>query len=235
MTEQRETGFVKWFNHDKGYGFIASDTGPDVFVHINDIEKAGFDTVSEGQQVSFIRSDTPKGPQAEALQIEHARQEQRGKKRARKGKWKPDTDTDFEFGSGYLANGYFEDEKDTVVYPEVVDEWAIEVAKLLGNKKLSGSNKRMSEHQLRRFFNRARAISDELQRGKSFQAVRSEIYSLKSEAARAVARNVAPEEFKEFIDLNIGLATENAQSFQEGFVEHFQHVFRYYTYYFRDS
>ena len=48
------TGTVKWFNHQKGYGFIASsEGGNDVFVHISALEKAGISTLSDGQAVSY--------------------------------------------------------------------------------------------------------------------------------------------------------------------------------------
>jgi cold shock protein len=47
-------GTVKWFNPDKGFGFIQPDNGgPDVFVHISAVERAGFNTLKEGQKVSF--------------------------------------------------------------------------------------------------------------------------------------------------------------------------------------
>ena len=51
---ERETGTVKWFNTDKGYGFIAPETGGgDVFVHITAVQRAGLDTLRDGQKVSF--------------------------------------------------------------------------------------------------------------------------------------------------------------------------------------
>ncbi|KAF0185706.1 MAG: cold-shock protein [Hyphomonadaceae bacterium] len=47
-------GTVKWFNPDKGFGFIQPDNGgPDVFVHISAVERAGFNTLKEGQKISF--------------------------------------------------------------------------------------------------------------------------------------------------------------------------------------
>lgn len=49
------TGTVKWFNHDKGFGFIAPDDGSqDAFVHISAVERAGLSTLTDGQKVSYV-------------------------------------------------------------------------------------------------------------------------------------------------------------------------------------
>ena len=61
-------GTVKWFNSEKGFGFIApAEGGPDVFVHYSAIEGTGFRTLEENQQVSFEVSQGPKGPQADSV------------------------------------------------------------------------------------------------------------------------------------------------------------------------
>lgn len=57
-------GTVKWFNEQKGYGFITSDGGDDVFVHYTSIKQEGFKTLEEGQRVTFEIVQGPKGPQA---------------------------------------------------------------------------------------------------------------------------------------------------------------------------
>ncbi len=57
-------GTVKWFNDQKGYGFISQESGPDVFVHYSAIQAQGFKTLSEGQAVEFEVTQGPKGPQA---------------------------------------------------------------------------------------------------------------------------------------------------------------------------
>ncbi len=61
---ERITGTVKWFNSEKGYGFIAREGGADVFVHYSAIEGAGFRNLAEGEQVEFTVEQSPKGPQA---------------------------------------------------------------------------------------------------------------------------------------------------------------------------
>lgn len=58
------SGVVKWFSDAKGYGFIASDEGSDVFVHYSAINGDGRKTLAEGQRVEFEIADGPKGPQA---------------------------------------------------------------------------------------------------------------------------------------------------------------------------
>jgi CspA family cold shock protein len=57
-------GRVKWFNESKGYGFIESDAGRDVFVHYSAIEGSGFKSLAEGDRVSFVEEQGKKGPQA---------------------------------------------------------------------------------------------------------------------------------------------------------------------------
>ena len=58
------SGQVKWFNNEKGYGFIDYTTGEDIFVHYSAIKQDGYKTLSEGQKVSFDLIETPKGLQA---------------------------------------------------------------------------------------------------------------------------------------------------------------------------
>ncbi len=61
----RETGSVKWFNENKGFGFITKDSdGKDIFVHFRSISSDGFKTLLEGQKVSFEVEPGEKGPQA---------------------------------------------------------------------------------------------------------------------------------------------------------------------------
>ena len=60
----RFTGTVKWFNAEKGYGFITQDEGSDVFVHFSSIGGSGYRTLTEGQRVEFSVTDGDKGLQA---------------------------------------------------------------------------------------------------------------------------------------------------------------------------
>ncbi len=57
-------GTVKWFNESKGFGFIESEEGNDVFVHYSAIQGSGFKTLAEGDKVKFEIVDGPKGPAA---------------------------------------------------------------------------------------------------------------------------------------------------------------------------
>lgn len=67
MSTQTNTGTVKWFNADKGFGFIEQEKGPDVFVHYSNISSTGFKSLTDGQKVQFNVAQGKKGPQAEDL------------------------------------------------------------------------------------------------------------------------------------------------------------------------
>lgn len=62
-------GTVKWFNSEKGYGFIAVDGGQDVFVHFTAIEMDGYKTLDDGQRVEFEIAQGQKGLQAERVRV----------------------------------------------------------------------------------------------------------------------------------------------------------------------
>ena len=61
----REQGTVKWFNSEKGYGFISRDSGDDVFVHHSAIQGEGFKSLTEGDSIEFDVASGPKGLQAQ--------------------------------------------------------------------------------------------------------------------------------------------------------------------------
>lgn len=64
-----KNGIVKWFNSEKGFGFITSEEGNDVFVHFSQINKDGFKSLEEGQNVTFEIVDGQKGPQAANVEV----------------------------------------------------------------------------------------------------------------------------------------------------------------------
>jgi CspA family cold shock protein len=65
MSGEKVEGTVKWFNDDKGFGFIEREDGPDVFVHHTAIHMEGFKSLKEGQKVTMEVTQGQKGPQAE--------------------------------------------------------------------------------------------------------------------------------------------------------------------------
>ncbi|MFC8957525.1 cold-shock protein [Streptomyces sp. NPDC057101] len=69
VENSRTTGTVKWFNAEKGFGFIQQDQAglPDVFVHYSEIDGHGFRSLDEGQRVEFGVTQGQKGPQAERV------------------------------------------------------------------------------------------------------------------------------------------------------------------------
>lgn len=63
------TGIVKWFNGDKGFGFITPESGPDVFVHFSAIDGSGYRNLQENDKVEFEVTNGPKGPQAQNVRV----------------------------------------------------------------------------------------------------------------------------------------------------------------------
>jgi cold shock protein len=65
----KETGTIKWFNDQKGFGFIQRESGDDVFVHYSNIQAEGFRSLAEGQSVQFDVVTSPKGLTAENVEV----------------------------------------------------------------------------------------------------------------------------------------------------------------------
>ncbi|CAP43183.1 cold-shock protein [Bordetella petrii] len=65
-----ETGIVKWFNADKGFGFIMPENGgKDLFAHFSGIESEGYKSLEENQRVSYVQTQGAKGPQATKIRV----------------------------------------------------------------------------------------------------------------------------------------------------------------------
>jgi len=69
MSITTNIGTVKWFNADKGFGFIQQEKGPDVFAHYSNISSTGFKSLTDGQKVQFNITQGIKGPQAEDIVV----------------------------------------------------------------------------------------------------------------------------------------------------------------------
>ncbi len=63
------TGTVKWFNAEKGYGFIKDEEGKDIFVHFSSINSDGYKTLEEGQKVTYDLVESNRGPQAKNVTV----------------------------------------------------------------------------------------------------------------------------------------------------------------------
>jgi len=219
MSTNRVEGRVKWFDPEKGYGFIQRQGGSDVYVHIREVWQAGLDQLEEGQLVTFTIRTNAKGPRAQ--EIEPMEKGVPGASEL------ATTETSFTIDADYLAEGYFQDAERETLRPEVVDELAINVAKVLGT-----ADPPTSMRQLRRFLDKAQAIDARLGRGSSFEEVRDDVASLKRRAARQVEQGLLPEAFQTFIDRNVALAIRDERSFRHGFLPHLESVLDYFIYLF---
>lgn len=132
-----------------------------------------------------------------------------------------------DFWAGYLKNGYF-DEAGNLLARLVVED-ADEVAHRLAQGRTRDSQG-LAPGQLRRFYNKAKALEQKVDAGVSFAALVSELRTLQPLAAEAVAKEKAPPEFKTFIDKNLKWAATDQKSFQQGFLVHFQSVVAYFAY-----
>ncbi|MCD6599851.1 MAG: type III-A CRISPR-associated protein Csm2 [Dehalococcoidia bacterium] len=128
---------------------------------------------------------------------------------------------------GYLQKGYFDSKGNQEnLWPEIMQSWPEEIARLF---KMQG----LSSNQLRRFFNRARALERQLDSGaKNFDRLKEDIAAFKHLAAAAVGKKNAPELFKTFMDKNIDLILQssNPNAFKRGFLMHLQGIVAYVRY-----
>jgi CRISPR type III-A-associated protein Csm2 len=85
--------------------------------------------------------------------------------------------------------------------------------------------------QLRNFYTKVRLIERKLDAGQPFESVRAEVASLERDAATAVGRRNAPDALKAVIDRNLDLALKDVNSFRQGFLEHFQSIVGFHTYF----
>ena len=69
MSQERMQGTVKWFNAEKGYGFISQENGDDLFVHYSEIQGSGYRTLDEGARVEFLITEGRKGKQASDVSL----------------------------------------------------------------------------------------------------------------------------------------------------------------------
>ena len=69
MSDERAVGTVKWFNGEKGYGFITQENGPDLFVHYSEINDRGFRVLNEGDRVEYTVVEGKKGKQASSVTV----------------------------------------------------------------------------------------------------------------------------------------------------------------------
>ena len=69
MSQERMQGTVKWFNAEKGYGFISQENGDDLFVHYSEIQGSGYRTLDEGTKVEFLITEGRKGKQASEVSL----------------------------------------------------------------------------------------------------------------------------------------------------------------------
>ena len=69
MSQERMQGTVKWFNAEKGYGFISQENGEDLFVHYSEIQGTGYRSLDEGARVEFVAVEGRKGMQASAVTV----------------------------------------------------------------------------------------------------------------------------------------------------------------------
>jgi len=233
MSDERENGIIKMYNPERGFGFIQRRAGEDVFVSRVAVERAGLGTLMPGEMLSFTMRRTDRGLQADNLQRVIATMPAGVLYEQAVGAAAPMPRAEAyalaRLDANYLAQGYFELRAGKrYVRPEVLDTLAIEVAHVFGAAGMRAS-------QLRRFLSRVRGIGAQLDQIDDFAAIVAAIYSFKRDVAYQVGRKIIPGPFQQFVHRNVELAVADAESFQRGFLPHFESVVAYFVYYFRDQ
>jgi len=129
-----------------------------------------------------------------------------------------------ELPDGYLAKGYFDGGN---VLPEIIQDWPKEIAQTFKRGNLKST-------QLRRFYNKAKAIEGKLKSGQPYDKLKEEIMTLQPLAAAAVGKKNAPEVFHKFMELNVHNAIKSQEDFTRGFIIHLQSIVAY-TKYFEEN
>lgn len=141
------------------------------------------------------------------------------------GRIRPNWGANFRFDD-YLKEGYFRDPAERKqLRTEVVDAIARDIAGVLER-----SYPETKPYQLRRVFNRLRALERSLRAQHSFEEIQAEITKLKPETFRQVGRKLISEDFRHFIDRNVDLAVQNKDNFVRGFIPHFAAVLGFFEY-----
>ena len=221
----RINGIVKKFFPEKGYGFIGVKGADDVFVHQTALKEARIETLQKGDQVSFIVGSGDRG-KSQAVKIILDKAASADHSAPRSSASPIDTTTSFVFDEKYLKDGYFVGDTDHL-RAEELDGWAENIAKLLGNKG-------MNSHQMRRLFNKARGIEQQMKQRPDFELTKEEIISLRPDVFYQKGRKLVPDEFKQFIERNVDCAKRDKRNFMRGFIPHFESVLAYFVYYFKD-
>lgn len=233
MTTEREQGTIKMYNAERGFGFIERRAGEDVYVSRTTVERAGLGLLLPGEAISFTVRHTERGLHAENLQRLGATPEALLHERAL-GQMLPMArigapPAPARLDGSYLREGYFESgDGRRSIRPELLDGLAINVAQTLGNAG-------MKAQQLRRFLSRLHGIGARFARDRNCATLVADIYSFKRDIAYLVGRKIMPEPFQHFINRNIELSVADPESFRKGFIPHFESVFAYFVYYFRDQ
>jgi CRISPR/Cas system CSM-associated protein Csm2 small subunit len=126
-------------------------------------------------------------------------------------------------GAEYLSRGYFDEKK--YLRAEYLQGEGMDAAQWLASASTA-----MTAAQLRRFFNKMRAVERKLEVGGDFEAVKADIVTFQRDAVYAIGRKVVPDILKTIIDTNVSLALQSERAFKEGFISQFETIVAYFVY-----